>query len=117
VSWGRRLALVGGGAGAAVVALAALVAGAPGLMAALAGAALAAAAQAGAVAVLRPGMKAGQGEFVRRWASGIAIRGGATLVMVVVALVTKHALPVLWTALGFLVVLLTLLYTETRFLE
>ena len=117
MSWGRRLALVGGVAGAAVVALAAVVAGASGLVAALVGAVIAAAAQAAAVAVLRPGMQAGQGEFVRRWASGIAIRGGATLVMVVVVLAAKRALPGLWTALGFLVVLLTLLYTETRFLE
>ena len=117
MSWGRRLALVGGVAGAAVAALAAVVAGRAGLVAALVGAALAAAAQAAAVAVLRPGMQAGQGEFVRRWASGIAIRGGATLVMVAVALAAKHALPVLWTALAFLAVLLTLLYTETRFLE
>ena len=117
MTWGGRLALTGGVAGAAVAVLAAAVAGTAGLVAVLAGAALAGAAQVAAVAVLRPGMRAGQGEFVRRWAAGIAIRGGATLVMVVVVLAARPALPPLWTALGFLAVLLTLLYTETRFLE
>jgi prolipoprotein diacylglyceryltransferase len=62
-------------------------------------------------------MKAQTPEFVRRWASGIAIRGASTLVVVGLALATRAVLPPLWMAVGFLAVLLTLLYAETRFLE
>jgi len=111
-----RLALLGAVAELAVAAIATVEAGSAGLAAALVGGGIAAAAQVSAVAVLRPGMKAGTTEFVRRWASGIAIRGGGAVLMAGVVLATKAALPPLWTALGFLVVLLTLLYAETRFL-
>jgi hypothetical protein len=110
------MALVGGTAELVVAAIASVAAGAPGLAAALAGGALAAAAQVAAVATLRPGMKAGTPEFVRRWATGIAIRGGSAVVMIGLVFATRAVLPPLWTALGFLVVLLTLLYAETRFL-
>jgi hypothetical protein len=112
-----RMAMVGSVAELVVAALALALAGPLGLVAALVGGGIATSAQVTATAVLRPGMKAGTPEFVRRWASGIAIRGGAVVVMVVVLFATQAVLPPLWLALGFLAVLLTLLYTETRFLE
>jgi len=111
------MALIGSAAELVVAALALLNAGTMGLAAALVGGALAAAAQGTAVAVLRPGMQAGTPEFVRRWASGIAIRSSAALVLVGLVFVTRAALPPLWMVLGFFAVLLTLLYVETRFLE
>ena len=117
MSWVVRMALVGGAAELVVAALAAFQAGAPGLVAALVGGGIATSAQVAAVALLRPGMKAGTPEFVRRWATGIAIRGGSAVVMAGVLYATRAVLPPLWTALGFLVVLLTLLYAEMRFLE
>ena len=117
MTWLARMALLGSAAELVVAAIALVVAGVPGLVAALAGGALATSAQIAATALLRPGMKAGTPEFVRRWASGIAIRGGALVLMVVVLFATRSVLPPLWLALGFLGVLLTLLYTETRFLE
>jgi len=117
VSWVARMAVLGGAAELVVAAVAAVEAGARGLAAALAGGGVAAAAQVTAVALLRPGMKAGTPEFVRRWATGIAIRGAGVVVLAGLVLVTRSALPALWTALGFLAVLLTLLYAETRFLE
>ncbi len=117
MSWVTRMAVFGTAAELVVAVVAAALAGVPGLAAALVGGGIAAAAQVGAVALLRPGMRAGTPEFVRRWASGIAIRAGSVVVLAVLVLATRAALPPLWTVLGFLAVLLTLLYTETRFLE
>jgi len=116
VSWRIRLAAVGGTAAALAAGLAWWRAGTAGLEAALAGAAIAAAAQAAAVALLRPGMGAATPVFVRRWASGVAARGVSALVVVAVVLATRTTWPPLWTLVGYFGVLLTLLYTETRFL-
>jgi hypothetical protein len=117
VNWALRMALVGSAAELLAAAIALAEAGIMGLAAALVGGAIATGAQVAAVALLRPGMKAGTPEFVRRWASGIAIRGASALAVVGLALATRAALPALWMAVGFLAVLLTLLYAETRFLE
>ena len=117
MNWVMRMALVGSAAELVVALIAMVGAGAVGLVAALVGGGIATSAQVAAVALLRPGMKAGTPEFLRRWASGIAIRGGSALVLVAVVFATRAVLPPLWTALGFLAVLLTLLYAETRFLE
>ena len=74
-------------------------------------------AQMGAVALLRPGMDAPQRPFLARWLGGLAIRfltlGG------LIALAATHPveLPLLETALGFLGVLLPLLFVETTFLK
>ena len=116
MSWMARMAVLGAAAELVVAAVAAIEAGVPGIAAALVGGGVATAAQVAAVALLRPGMTAGTPEFVRRWASGIAIRGGSVVVLAVLVLATRGVLPPLWTALGFLAVLLTLLYAETRFL-
>ncbi len=116
MSWIVRLALFGAAAAVVVAALAWWQAGPVGLAAALAGGALAAAAQTAAVALLRPGMTAATPEFVRRWVSGIAVRGASALALVALVFATRAALPPLWMVLGFFGVLLTLLYAETRFL-
>ena len=117
MNWVVRMALVGSAAELVVAAIAMVEAGVFGLVAALVGGGIATSAQVAAVALLRPGLKAQTPEFVRRWVSGIAIRGGSAVVLVGVVLATKTVLPPLWTALGFLAVMLTLLYAETRFLE
>ena len=117
MSWVTRMACFGGAAELVVAAVAAVEAGVTGFAAALVGGGIATAAQVAAVALLRPGMKAGTPEFVRRWASGIAIRGGSAVALAGVVFATRSVLPPLWTALGYLAVLLTLLYAETRFLE
>ena len=117
MSWVLRMALIGSAVELVVAALALAEAGVMGLAAALVGGGIATSAQVAAVALLRPGMKAGTPEFVRRWASGIAIRGASALLVVALVFATKTVLPPLWVVLGFLAVLLTLLYAETRFLE
>jgi len=111
------MALMGSVAELVVATIAAVEAGIAGVAAALVGGGIATGGQVAAVALLRPGMKAQTPEFVRRWASGIAIRGACTLVVVGLAVATRAVLPPLWMAVGFLAVLLTLLYAETRFLE
>jgi hypothetical protein len=117
VTWIVRMALIGSAAEMVVAALALMNAGVMGLAAALVGGGIATSAQVAAVALLRPGIKAETPEFVRRWAVGIAIRGASALVVVALVFATKAVLPPLWVVLGFLAVLLTLLYAETRFLE
>jgi len=117
VSWVLRMVLSGSAVELVVAALALAEAGLMGLAAALVGGGIATSAQVVAVALLRPGMKAETPEFVRRWASGIAVRGASALIVVVLVFATKTVLPPLWMVLGFLAVLLTLLYAETRFLE
>ena len=117
MNWVARMAVLGGAAELVVATVAAVEAGVPGLAASLVGGGVATAAQVSAVALLRPGMKAGTPEFVRRWATGIAIRGGGVVALTGLVFATRSVLPALWTALGFLAVLLTLLYAETRFLE
>jgi hypothetical protein len=67
-------------------------------------------AQLWAVALLRPKMGAPTPEFMGRWLGGIAIRFVAALVLVI----WSASLP---AALGYLGVLLPLLFLETRFLR
>jgi hypothetical protein len=116
MSWVLRMALVGSVAALVVAVIAAVEAGTKGLTAALVSGAVAAAAQFAAVALLRPAMQAETPKFLRRWVSGMAIRGAGALLVVGLALAARAALPPLWMAVGFLAVLLTLLYAETRFL-
>ena len=117
MNWTARMALIGGAVELVVAALALMDAGVMGLAAALVGGGIATSSQVAAVGLLRPGMKAQTAEFVRRWASGIAIRGASALVLVALVFATKAVLPPLWMVFSFLAVLLTLLYAETRFLE
>lgn len=81
------------------------------------GGALAVAAQVWAVALLRPVMRAPNPAFMARWLGGTAIRTVAMVLAVGVAAMNRATLPLLATALGFLGVLLPLLFLETRFLK
>ncbi len=117
MNWTGRMARWGSVAELVIAAAALVDAGVKGLVAALVGSFIATSAQLAAVALLRPGMKAQTPEFMRRWGSGIAIRGASALILVGLVLVSKAMLPPLWLVVGYLGVMLTLLYAETRFLE
>jgi hypothetical protein len=102
-----------------VKALAALVALGVGLVAvvgalggnpAAIGGSVAVLAQLSAVMLLRPKMRAPNPEFMARWLGGMAIR----FLGVGVVLIVSATLPAL---LGYLGVLLPLLFLETRFLR
>jgi len=75
------------------------------------------AAQVWAVALLRPAMGAPTGKFMQRWLGGIAIRVIALALLIVWSATHRLTLPPLATSLGFLGVLLPLLFMETRFLK
>ena len=81
------------------------------------GGAAALAAQVGAVALLRPAMRAPQPVFMARWLGGMGLR--ALVLGLVLAFAATHriALAPLPASLGFLGVLLPLLILETRFLK
>jgi len=102
------------GLGAVLVAVAAVIGG--GRAAAIGGVA-ALAAQLGAVALLRPAMRAPQPLFMARWFGGMGIRALALGAVLAIAATHRAALPPLPAALGFLGVLLPLLFLETRFLR
>ena len=105
--------LVLAGLGAVLVVVAA---GMGGRAAAIGGLA-ALASQLGAVALLRPAMRAPQPLFMARWFSGMGIRALALGGVLAIAATHRAALPPLPAALGFLGVLLPLLFLETRFLR
>jgi dipeptide/tripeptide permease len=117
VKWLARVGLMGAALAAAVVVTGALWRGPEAALAGLLGAAVALAAQAGAVALLRPAMGDRTPEFVSRWALGMAVRGASFLVVALLLIVLKDRLPVFWIAAGYLVVLMPLLFVETRFLK
>jgi len=81
------------------------------------GGATALAAQTAAVALLRPVMQAPQPVFMARWFGGMGIRTLALGILIAFSATHRVALPLLETALGFLGVLLPLLFLETRFLK
>ncbi|HYL54524.1 MAG TPA: hypothetical protein VEU73_02990 [Gemmatimonadales bacterium] len=81
------------------------------------GGAAAVVAQLGAVALLRPAMRAPQPVFMARWLGGMGVRALALGAVLVVAATHRAALPPLPASLGFLGVLLPLLFLETRFLR
>jgi len=84
---------------------------------ALFGGAVALVAQLSAVRLLRPVMKASTPVFMARWMGGMAIRAVALAVTIAVSAMFRETLPLLATSLGFLGVLLPLLFLETRFLK
>jgi hypothetical protein len=92
------------------------IAGSVGGRGAATGGGAALAAQTAAVALLRPAMHAAQRPFMARWLGGMAIRALTLGALIVIAATHQDALPLLQTALGFLGVLLPLLFVETRFL-
>ena len=81
------------------------------------GGAVALAAQGAAVALLRPAMQVPTPAFMARWFAGMGIRAGALGLVLVAAITHRGALPPLEASLGFLGVLLPLLFLETRFLR
>lgn len=105
------LSLVVGGV--ALIACAAWLGG-PG---AAIGGAVALAAQGWAVALLRPGMRAPNPQFMARWLGGIGIRAVALGLLLLWSATHRDQLPLLATTGGFLGVLLPLLFLETRFLR
>ncbi len=74
-------------------------------------------AQLAAVALLRPAMRAPQPLFLGRWLGGMGIRALALGLLVGYAATHRAALPLVPAALGYLGVLLPLLFLETRFLK
>jgi hypothetical protein len=102
-----------GAAGAGLVVVAGVFGGWPAAL----GGGVALGAQLAAVALLRPAMGAPQAEFTARWLGGIGIRALGLGALLAVVATHRAMLPPLPTALGFLGVLLPLLFTETRFLK
>ena len=73
--------------------------------------------QLGAVALLRPAMRAPQPVFMARWLGGMGVRALGLGAVLAVAATHRTTLPPLAASLGFLGVLLPLLFLETRFLR
>jgi hypothetical protein len=100
-------------AGVILVGVAALVGG----RGAGAGGGCAVLAQLAAVALLRPAMDAPQQVFMARWFAGMGVRALVLGVVLAVAATHRTALPLVETTLGYVGVLLPLLFLETRFLK
>jgi len=92
------------------------VAGWLGGRAAVVGGGVALVAQLAAVALLRPAMHASQTVFMARWYGGMGIRALALGLVLVLAVTHRAVLPPLPASLGFLGVLLPLLFLEISFL-
>ena len=73
--------------------------------------------QLAAVALLRPAMDAPQQVFMARWYAGMGVRALVLGLLLAVAATHRGALPLVETMLGYLAVLLPLLFLETRFLQ
>ena len=99
--------------GAGLIAVAAWIGG----WAAGIGGGIALIAQTWAVALLGPAMQAPSPQFMARWLGGMAVRVLALGALLTWAATHPHSLPVLPASLGFLGVLLPLLFLETRFLK
>lgn len=70
-----------------------------------------------AVAVVRPAMRAEFATFIKRWAVGIGLRIGGVVLFAVAVVVDRALFPPIPSAIGYLGVLVPLLFTETRFLR
>jgi len=116
VSWFARIIFVGAVVEGAVAVLAFVIAGPMALVASFVGSGIAFGAQVAAVASLRPGMAAPPGEFNRRFAATIAARAVSFVIVAAVLFGFNTVLPPLWVAAGYLTVLLSLLFAETKFL-
>ena len=102
-----------GAAGAGLVVVASVFGGWPAAL----GGGVALVAQLAAVAILRPAMTAPQPVFMARWLGGMGIRALALGSLLAVVATHRTTVPPLPTSLGFLGVLLPLLFTETRVLK
>ena len=74
-------------------------------------------AQTWAVLLLRPVMRAPNPQFMARWLGGMGIRLAGAAAVLIVAVTYRALLPPLPAVLGYLGVLLPLLFLETRFLK
>ena len=101
----KNLAILAG-LGIGLVVVATLLGGKPAAI----GGGVATVAQLWAVALLRPKMRAPNPEFMARWLGGMGIR----LLGVGIVLIVSRTVPAL---LGYVGVLLPLLFLETRFLR
>lgn len=99
--------------GVALVAIAGVIGG----KAAAIDGAVAVVAQVWAVLLLRPVMKAPNPQFMARWLGGMGIRFLALALLLVWAITHRASLPPLPAGLGYLGVLLPLLFLEIRFLK
>ena len=99
--------------GAGLVVVVGLIGGWPAAL----GGGVALVAQLGAVAMLRPAMTAPQPVFMARWLGGIGVRALALGALLAVVATHRTTVPPLPTSLGFLGVLLPMLFLETRFLR
>lgn len=81
------------------------------------GGGIAALAQLAAVALLRPAMDAPQQLFMARWYAGMGVRALVLGVLLAFSATHRDMLPLLETVLGYIAVLLPLLFLETRFLK
>lgn len=86
-------------------------------MAVLVGGGVAVVAQIWAVMLLRPKMRAPNPEFMARWLGGMAIRFLALVAVAVWAVTHRSSIPPVPALLGYIGVLLPLLFLETRFLR
>jgi len=94
-----------------------VIAGVVGGSTAVVGGSVALLAQTWAVLLLRPVMGAPNPQFMARWLGGMAIRFIALASLVVWSVTHRAILPPLPATLGYLGVLLPLLFLETRFLK
>lgn len=117
MSWALRLASTGLALGALLAALGMVGGGWDAVAASACGSLLGLLAQSAAVGLLRPAMGAGTPAFVRRWAAGMAVRGASLVVLAGLVVLLRGVVPVLWMAIGYLGVLLPLLFLETRYLR
>jgi hypothetical protein len=74
-------------------------------------------AQVSAILLLKPKMRAPNPEFMARWLGGMAIRFGGLLVVAGWTLTHPASVPPVPALLGYIGVLLPLLFLETRFLR
>ena len=81
------------------------------------GAGVAVVAQLAAVGLLRPAMDAPQQVFMARWYAGMGVRALVLGTLLAVSATHRTALPLVETVLGYIAVLLPLLFLEMRFLK
>jgi hypothetical protein len=117
VSWVARLVAAGLALAAVLAAVAGASRGADALFASACGSVIALVAQVAAVGLLRPAMGARTPAFMGRWAAGMAVRGASFVTLALMLVLLRGSLPVLWIAVGYVGVLLPLLFVETRFLK
>ncbi len=111
------LALLGTALTALATAIVGLGWGWPAAGAAAAFGGLATAIHLAAVAALKPAMRGPFERLARRWAVGLALRLGGAVILGAAAVWRPDVFPPLPVAIGYLGVLVPLLFTEMRFLR